>query len=293
MPRVLPGFGLSLGYTITYLSLIVLIPVLALFVTAGSLGWAGWWHVVTQEEVLGAYRFSLGASALAAFFNVFIGFLIAWVLGRYRFIGKQILDAVIDLPFALPTAVAGIAMTRLYSERGWIGSWWKDAGLSYPWPDWVGFEKGFPLEIEWHTTISSAPLGVVLALMFVGLPFIVRTLQPVIEDMGREVEEAAASLGASRWRTIRTIILPQLFPAILAGFALAFARGLGEYGSVIFIAGKNPSTIIAPQEIIAMLEQYETGQAAAIATGLLLISFVLLLAINLLQRWSARRTEHQ
>lgn len=277
----------------TYLSVIVLIPVMALFATAGSLGWSGWWQVVTQEEVLGTYRFSLGASALAAFFNVFIGFLIAWVLGRYSFFGKRILDAVIDLPFALPTAVAGIAMTRLYSERGWIGAWLKEAGLSYPWPDWVGFASGFPIEMEWHKTISSAPLGVVLALMFVGLPFVVRTLQPVIEDMGREVEEAAASLGASRWRTLRTIILPQLLPATLAGFALAFARGLGEYGSVIFIAGKNPSTIIAPQEIIAMLDQYRPQDAAAIATGLLLISFVLLLVINLLQRWSARKTEHQ
>jgi sulfate transport system permease protein len=287
--RVIPGFSLSLGYTLAYLSLIVLIPLAVLMFTAGGLGWSGFWKIVTTSEVLGAYRFSLGASLLAATLNIFVGGLIAWVLGRYRFWGRRLVDAIIDLPFALPTAVAGIALMRLYSDRGWIGAWWKQAGLSYPWPTWQGFDAGFPVGVEWHASISSAPLGVVIALMFVGLPFMVRTIQPVIDDLSRDTEEAAASLGATRWQTVRRVVLPELFPAILTGFALTFARGLGEYGSVIFIAGKNPSTIIAPHEIIAMLDQWETESAAAVAAGLLVISFVLLLLINILQRWMASR----
>jgi sulfate transport system permease protein len=289
-PRVIPGFGLSLSYTLIYLSVIVLLPLTALLVTAGSLGWSGFWRVILQEEVLSAYRFSFGASALAAFVNLFIGTLIAWVLARYRFFGMRFVDALIDLPFALPTAVAGIALMRLYSPNGWIGSWWKHFGLSYPWPRWTGFADGFPIALDWHEKITSSPLGVTLALMFVGLPFVVRTVQPVIGDMERETEEASASLGASRWQTLWRVVLPQLTPAILASFALAFARGLGEYGSVIFVAGKDPSTIIAPQEIIAMLDQYRHADAAAIAAGLLMLSFVLLLVINLLQRWSATRS---
>jgi len=285
-PRVIPGFGLSLGYTVTYLSLVVLIPLATLFAKSAQIGWSGVWETVTSPYVLGAYRMSLGSSLVAAFANVFIGLLVAWVLGRYAFPGKRLVDALVDLPFALPTAVAGIALTTLYSERGWVGAWLKKVGFRYPWPEWRGFGGGhwFPLELRTYADVAMAPLGVTLALMFVTLPFVVRTVQPIIEDMGRDTEEAAASLGANRRQTVWRIVLPQLWPALVTGFALAFARALGEYGSVIFITGNRPGMAIAPQEVISRLEQYRYEEAAAIAAVLLVISFVLLLVINVLQR---------
>jgi sulfate transport system permease protein len=284
--RVIPGFGLSLGYTVTYLSLVVLLPLSTLFVKSATMGWARFWEVVTSTEVMSSYRMSFGASALAGLINVFIGFLVAWVLARYQFFGKRVLDAIIDLPFALPTAVAGIALTTLYSEKGWVGQFLTKAGFAYPWPTWVGFDDGFPFSFTWYSKVALAPLGVVIALTFVGLPFVVRTVQPVLEDLGKDVEEAAASLGASRWKTFWKVILPQVRPALVAGFTMAFARGLGEYGSVLFISGNLPNTEIAPHQIIAKLEQYDYAGATAIAVVLLVASFVLLLVINVIQKLS-------
>ncbi|ANQ84503.1 sulfate ABC transporter permease subunit CysT [Azoarcus olearius] len=267
--RVLPGFGLSLGYTLVYLSLIVLIPLAAVFLKTASLGWAEFWAVVTSPRVVASYKLSFGASLLAAAINAVFGLMLAWALVRYTFPGKKLIDALVDLPFALPTAVAGIALTALYAGNGWIGS------------------KLAPLGIK----VAFTPLGVLVALVFIGVPFVVRTVQPILEDLETELEEAAASLGAHRWQTFTKVILPILLPALLTGFALAFARAVGEYGSVIFIAGNIPMVSeITPLMIITKLEQYDYTGATAIAVVMLVISFALLLLINLLQAWSAKRT---
>jgi len=265
---ILPGFGLALGFTLMYLSLVALIPLLGLFLRTAELTWEQFWATVTDMRVLAAYRLSLGASLIAATINVLFGATVAWVLVRYRFPGRRLVDALIDLPFALPTAVAGISLTAIYAETGWIGRFLQ------------------PL----HIKVAFAPLGVVVALTFIGLPFVVRTLQPVLEDLDPEVEEAAASLGARRGQTIRRVILPELWPVLLTGFALAFARALGEYGSIVFISGNMPMrTEIVPLLIVMKLEQFDYTGATAIAVVMLLISFVLLLAINLLQWWSGQR----
>lgn len=292
-PRVIPGFKLSLGFTVLYLSLVVLLPLSALLFRSATLGWHDFWRIITSPWVLSAARFTLGASLVAAAINVVFGLLVAWVLARYDFWGRRIVDAIIDLPFALPTAVAGIALTALYSERGWIGQALMKVGFKYPWPTWRGFEQGaWPFDWQWYSGVSLAPLGVVVSLMFVGLPFVVRTVQPVLEDMSKDVEEAAQSLGAQRWQTFWRVTLPQVRPALLTGFALALARGLGEYGSVIFISGNRPDTEIASQVIIKMIEVNETGKladATAVALLLLATSFVILLGINVIQRWTAKR----
>ena len=265
--RVLPGFGLSLGVTITYLSLIVLIPLSAVFFKTATMGWERFWSVVASPRVVASYQLSFGAALLAAAINTVFGLLLAWSLVRYTFPGKRLVDALIDLPFALPTAVAGIALTALYAKNGWLG------GLLEPLGVLVAFK----------------PLGVLVALTFIGLPFVVRTVQPVLEDIDTELEEAAASLGAHRWQAFRHVVLPVLTPALLTGFALAFARAVGEYGSVIFIAGNLPMVSeITPLMIITRLEQFDYAGATAIATVMLVFSFALLLAINGLQAWSAK-----
>ena len=265
---ILPGFGLSLGFTVFYLSLIVLIPLGALILKSTSLTWARFWETVTDDRVIAAYRLSFGASLIAAVVNVVFGLILAWVLLRYRFPGRGLVDALIDRPFALPTAVAGISLTALYRETGWLGQYLHLLGIQ----------------------VAYAPLGVVVALTFIGLPFVVRTLQPVLEDLDPEVEEAAASLGSSRAQTIRKVILPELWPVLLTGFALAFARALGEYGSVVFISGNMPMrTQIVPLLMMEKLEQYLYAEATAIAVVMLAASFVLLLLINLLQWWSGQR----
>lgn len=270
--RVLPGFGLSLGYTLAYLSLIVLIPLSAVFWKAASLSWSEFWSVVTAPRVMASYRLSFGASLLAAAINTVFGLMLAWALVRYRFPGKKLVDALVDLPFALPTAVAGIALTALYAKNGWLGQYLEPLGIK----------------------VAFGPLGVLVALIFIGLPFVVRTVQPILEDLDTEIEEAAATLGAHRWQTIRRVVLPILLPALMTGFALAFARAVGEYGSVIFIAGNIPMiSEITPLMIITKLEQYEYEGATAIAAVMLMLSFVLLLAINALQAWTARRTGRQ
>ena len=264
---VLPGFGLTMGYTLLYLSLIVLIPLSTIFLKTAGMGWPQFVAAVTSPRVLASYRLSFLASLGAATLNGVFGLLVAWVLVRYRFPGKKLVDAAIDLPFALPTAVAGIALTTLYASNGWLGQW--PAKLGVP--------------------ISYTPQGVMVALTFIGLPFVVRTVEPVLQDLSREVEEAAASLGATRWQTFRRVILPEILPALLTGFALAFARALGEYGSVVFIAGNMPmKTEIAPLLIVTKLEQYDVAGATAIAAVMLVASFVLLLLINILQKWSGR-----
>lgn len=263
--NVLPGFDLALGFALLYISLIVLIPLSATFLKTFTLTWAQFWETVTSPRVVASYRLTFGASFAAALVNAFFGLIVGWVLVRYAFPGKRIIDALVDLPFALPTAVAGIALTAIYAKNGWIGHW-------------------LPFKV------SFTPLGVFVALVFIGLPFVVRTLQPVLEDVNRELEEAAATLGANRWQTFTRVIFPIVTPALLTGFALAFARALGEYGSVIFIAGNLPMVSeITPLLIITKLEQYDYGGATAIAVVMLVISFVLLLAINLLQAWSRKR----
>jgi sulfate transport system permease protein len=265
---VIPGFGLSLGYASFYASLIVFIPLAALFAKAFTLSWSEFWSTVLDPQALASYRLSLGAALIGALINMVFGFVVAWVLVRYQFFGKRVVDALVDLPFALPTAVAGIALTTLYAPKGWIGEWLTPLGIK----------------------VAYAPLGVVVALTFIGLPFVVRTLQPVLEELEKEVEEAAASLGASRWNTFRRILLPALLPALLTGFALAFARAVGEYGSVVFISGNMPfRTEITPLLIVTKLEQYNYAGAAALAVVLLVFSFVLLLLINLLQHWASKR----
>ena len=267
-PRVLPGFGLSLGFTLSYLSLLVLIPLSAVILRAGSQPWESFWQAATAPRVLASYRLSFGMALLAAAVNSVFGLLLAWSLARYRFPGKRLVDALVDLPFALPTAVAGIALTALYAGNGWLGQYLEPLGVK----------------------VAFGPLGVLVALVFIGLPFVVRTVQPVLEDLETELEEAAACLGARRWQVFRHVILPALQPALLTGFALAFARAVGEYGSVIFIAGNIPMVSeITPLMIISKLEQFDYAGATAIASVMLAASFLLLLAINGLQFWSARR----
>lgn len=263
---VLPGFGLSLGYVTLYLGLIVVLPMCALAAKAAGLGWHEFSGVITQPRAVAAYRLTFTISFAAAATNAIFGLLVAWVLTRYQFIGRKIANAVVDLPFALPTAVAGIALTSLYAKTGWIGAQLDRLGV----------------------TVAFAPLGIYVALTFVGIPFVVRTVQPVLEELDSTIEEAAAVLGAGRWQTFRRVILPALLPSVLTGFALAFARGVGEYGSVVFIAGNMPyKTEIAPLLIVTKLEQYQYSEATAIACVLLLVSFLVLFAINWLQRRTA------
>lgn len=265
---VLPGFGLAMGFTLVYLSLVVLIPLSALFLKSATLSWEQFWDTVTAPRVLASYKLSFGTALIAAIMNAVFGLLVAWVLVRYHFVGKRVIDALVDLPFALPTAVAGIALTAIYADNGWIGQYFAAQGVK----------------------IAYTPLGIVVALTFIGLPFVVRTVQPVLADLDREVEEAAASLGATRWQTIIHVIFPTVMPALLTGFALAFARAVGEYGSVIFIAGNVPMVSeIAPLLVITKLEQFEYAEATAIAVVMLVASFIFLLTINLLQWWSRRR----
>ncbi|UUZ94901.1 sulfate ABC transporter permease subunit CysT [Paenibacillus sp. P25] len=267
---ILPGFGLSMGFTVLYLSLIVLFPLSAIFIKTSGMGWEKFWHTVLDPRVLHSYQVSFGASFGAALINAVFGFIVAWVLVRYRFPGKKLIDALVDLPFALPTAVAGIALTTIYSQNGWVGSLLEPYGIK----------------------IAYTPLGIMLALTFIGTPFVVRTLQPVIEELEKEVEEAAVSLGADRWRTFRKVIFPELLPPLLTGFTLAFARAVGEYGSVVFISGNMPmKTEIAPLMIMTKLEQYDYTGATAIAMVMLVISFLMLLVINYLQWRTQRRLQ--
>lgn len=263
--HVLPGFGLTLGYTLSYLGVIVLLPIAGLFLRLLDLSWADFWRLATTERALAAYRLTFGASLVAALVNAVFGTLVAWVLVRYDFPGRRLLDALVDFPFALPTAVAGLTLSSLFAANGWLGQWLVPLGI-----------RG-----------AFTPLGVVIALTFIGLPFVVRTLQPVLQNFEREVEEAAATLGASRLRTFLTVIAPTLLPAVLTGFALAFARAIGEYGSVIFIAGNKPfASEIAPLLIVIRLEEFDYAGAIAIAVVLLVLSFALLAVINLLERWA-------
>lgn len=267
--HVLPGFNLTLGFTVAYLSLIVLLPLSAAFLKTFTMTWSDFLNVVSSPRVLASYRLSFGAALIGAAINTVFGGIVAWVLVRYRFPGKRLVDALVDLPFALPTAVAGIALTSLYAPNGWIGRYLAEFGVQ----------------------VAFTPLGVVVAVTFIGLPFVVRTVQPVLEDMEHELEEAASSLGASRLQVFGRVILPTIGPALLTGFAMAFARGAGEYGSVIFIAGNMPMVSeIAPLLIVTRLEQYDYAGATAIAVVMLLVSFVLLLGINLLQAWARKRS---
>ncbi len=265
---IIPGFRLTLGFTIVYLALIVLVPLSGLFFSTASMSWDAFVNAVADERVTHAYLISFGTSLAAAAVNVVFGLIVAWVLVRYRFPFKKLFDAMVDLPFALPTAVAGIALTALYAPNGWIGKYLEPLGI----------------------TVAFTPLGIIIALIFIGLPFVVRTVQPVLEDMEKELEEAAASLGATRRQTFTKVILPHIFPALMTGFAMAFARALGEYGSVIFIAGNLPGVSeIVPLLIVIKLEQYDYAGATAIAVVMLMASFVMLLSINLLQKWSQTR----
>ncbi len=265
---ILPGFGLAMGITLSYLSLIVLIPLSAAFLKTATLSWDQFWSKIADPRALASYRLTFGASLIAAGVNLLFGFLVAWVLVRYEFPGRKVIDSLVDLPFALPTAVAGIALTAIYSSKGWIGQYLEPFGIK----------------------TAYSPLGVVIALTFIGLPFVVRTVQPVLEDLDREIEEAAASLGANRWQTFRRIILPPVLPAAVTGFTMAFSRAIGEYGSVVFISGNLPMrTEITPLLIVTKLEEYDYAGATAIAVVMLVVSFSLLLLINLLQRWSSQR----
>jgi sulfate transport system permease protein len=267
-PSVIPGFGLTLGFALTYLSLIVLIPIAALVLRTTAMTWDQFWMIATSERVLAALRLSFGASLVGASLNAVFGLIVAWVLVRYRFPGRRVLDAIVDLPFALPTAVAGIALTAIFAPTGWIGQ--------------ILAPFGIQIAYTW--------IGIVVALTFIGLPFVVRTVQPVIGEIDREIEEAAATLGADRLQTVVKVILPTLLPALLTGFVLALARAVGEYGSVIFIAGNIPyRTEIAPLLIVIRLEEYDYAGATAIASLMLAISFVMFLTINLIQAWARRR----
>jgi sulfate/thiosulfate transport system permease protein len=267
--KVLPGFGITLGYTVLYLSLIVLLPLSAAFIEAAKIGPSGFWEILTRPRVLASLKLSFGLSLAAALINSVAGLLVAWVLTRYNFPGRRVVDAAIDLPFALPTAVAGIALTAVYAPNGWLGAPLAAIGIK----------------------VAFAPLGIMIALMFVGLPFAVRTVQPILENLDAELEEAAATLGANRWTCFRRVVLPVLLPSVMTGFAMCFARGVGEYGSVVFISGNMPlKTEIAPLLIVTELEQYDLPAATAIAIIMLLLSFGLILSINILQAWSSRRT---
>jgi sulfate/thiosulfate transport system permease protein len=270
--RVLPGFNLTLGYTLLYLSLIVLIPISALLLKTFTLSWEQFWMAVTSPRVLASYRLTFGASLIAALVNLVFGLLLAWVLVRYRFPGKKLVDALVDLPFALPTAVAGISLTALLAGNGWVGQYLEPLGIK----------------------LAFTPAGIVIALIFIGLPFVVRTVQPVLEDAEKELEEAAMSLGATRLQIFTRVILPHIAPALLTGFAMAFARAIGEYGSVIFIAGNMPMiSEITPLIIIGKLEQYDYAGATAVAVVMLVMSFALLLVINALQAWQRRSSGAQ
>lgn len=266
---VLPGFGLSLGYTILYLSIIVFLPLSAVFIKSFGIGWDGLLNIIQDTRILKALQLSFTTAFVAAVINVFLGLLLAWCLVRYTFPGKRIVDALIDLPFALPTAVAGIALTSLYASTGWVGQYLEPLGIK----------------------VAYTSVGITLALIFIGIPFVVRTVQPVLSDLETELEEAASALGATRWQTFRHVILPIILPSLITGFALAFARGVGEYGSVIFIAGNQPyKTEIAPLMIVSRLEEYNYEAATTIAVIMLLLSFTILLLINILQSWATRRT---
>ncbi|HKX45078.1 MAG TPA: sulfate ABC transporter permease subunit CysT [Planctomycetota bacterium] len=268
--RILPGFGLSLGFGLCYLSAFVLVPLAALFLAASGLGPAAIWDLVTERRAAAAYSLSIGAALVAATVDVVFGAVVAWVLVRYRFPGRRVLDALVDLPFALPTAVSGIALTTLFVERGWVGRYLAPLGIE------VAFTR----------------VGITLALVFIGIPFVVRTLQPAIEELGAGMEEASATLGAGRLRSLRTVVLPPLVPALLTGFVLAFARALGEYGSVIFIAGNMPGeTEILPLLIVIELEQFDYASATALGAVMLILSFTMLLVVNALQSWGSRRFE--
>ncbi|TIL73013.1 MAG: sulfate ABC transporter permease subunit CysT [Mesorhizobium sp.] len=267
-PSVIPGFGLTLGFSLAYLTLIILIPLSGLIWRSAALGWADFWAIATDRRTINALEISFGTAFIAAMVNVVFGTIVAWVLVRYNFPGRRIVDAMVDLPFALPTAVAGIALTTLYAPNGWLGSLLAPLGIK----------------------VAYTPLGIVIALIFIGLPFVVRTVQPIMEEIDKEVEEVAATLGANRFQTIARVLLPGLAPAIVTGFALAFARGVGEYGSVIFIAGNLPyKSEIAPLLIVIRLEEYNYAAATAIAAIMLALSFVMLLVINLVQTWSRKR----
>ena len=267
-PSVIPGFGLTLGFTLAYLTLIILIPLAGLVWRSASLGWTDFFAIATDRRTLKALEISFGTAFIAAAINVVFGTLVAWVLVRYRFPGRRIVDAMVDLPFALPTAVAGIALTTLYSPKGWMGALLAPLGIK----------------------VAYTPLGIIIALVFIGLPFVVRTVQPIIEEIDKEVEEAAATLGANRWQTITKVLFPGLAPAVTTGFALAFARGVGEYGSVIFIAGNLPYVSeIAPLLIVIRLEEYDYAAATAIAAIMLALSFSMLFVINLIQAWTRKR----
>jgi sulfate transport system permease protein len=265
---VLPGYRLTLGYTLFYLTLLILIPLAATFAKTFTMTWPAFWEAVTSPRVVASYKLSFGASLISGAINCVFGLLVAWVLVRYEFPGRKLVDALVDLPFALPTAVAGIALTAVYAKNGWIGRYLEPMGIK----------------------AAYSQLGVLIALVFIGVPFVVRTVQPVLEDLEVEVEEAAASLGANRWQTFRHVIFPELLPALITGFALSFARALGEYGSVVFISGNMPmKTEITPLLIITKLEQYDYAGATALSVVMLVMSFVLLLLINLLQKWTRDR----
>jgi sulfate transport system permease protein len=267
-PSIIPGFGLTMGLTVTYLSLVVLLPLAGLAAKSMSLGWEEFWRLALDDRTLAAVRLSVGTAFFAALINLVFGVLLAWVFTRYTFPGRRILDALVDLPFALPTAVAGIALTAIYAPTGWMGS--------------------LAAMVGWK--IAYTPIGIVIALTFIGLPFVVRTAQPIIQDLDRDVEEASATLGASRLQTLKRVVLPTLAPAALTGFALALARGIGEYGSVIFIAGNLPyQSEIAPLLVVIRLEEFNYAAATAVGAVMLAISFAMLLAINLIQAWSRRR----
>jgi sulfate transport system permease protein len=268
--NILPGFGPTLGYTVFYLSMLVLIPLSALVFNSAGLSWGEFWNTVSAPRVVASYRLTFGAALFAAVVNAFFGILVAWVLVRYRFPGRRLIDALVDLPFALPTAVAGITLASLYSANGWIGGFLEPRGIK----------------------VAYTPMGILVAMIFIGLPFVIRTVQPVIEELDAELEEAAACLGANRWQTFSRVVFPILLPSVLTGFALAFARAVGEYGSIIFIAGNMPMVSeITPLLIMTKLEQYDYAGATAIALVMLLASFLMLLAINLLQRWSRKFAE--
>lgn len=271
-PSVLPGFGLTLGFTVFYLGLIVLLPLSGLFVKTSTLSWGQFWETITTARAIASYQLTFGASLIGAFINGLFGSIIAWVLVRYHFPGRSVVDALVDLPFALPTAVAGITLTSIYASNGWIGRYLEPLGIQ----------------------VAFTPLGVLVALTFIGLPFVVRTVQPVLQDLDREVEEAATTLGANRWQTFWAVIIPELWPALLTGIAMAFARAVGEYGSVIFIAGNMPlKSEITPLLIMTKLEQYDYAGATALGVVMLVVSFVLALIINLLQWWSSARHMNQ